>query len=82
MRQKAVCAKVGFLHIAGKPTMVNTKSAWAAAAPAVSCQCAPASSKACALLLVRLQTCKVCPAFSKCPAMLRPMTPVPMNARE
>src|ERR1700694_4198610 len=62
--------------------MVKTKSACAAAAPAVSCQRAPASSSACARALVRLKTCRVWPALSRWPAMLRPMTPVPLKARE
>ena len=54
----------------------------AAAAPAVSCQCAPASSNGWALAFVRLNKCTEWPAFSRWPAMLRPMTPVPMNAIE
>src|SRR5262249_43983686 len=53
-----------------------------AAPPAVSCHCAPASTSDWAFSLVRLWTWSVWPALSKCPAMLRPMTPVPMKAIE
>ena len=51
-----------------------------AALPAESCHCAPASISGWALARVRLCTCNRWPALSKCPAMLRPITPVPMNA--
>src|ERR1035438_2418669 len=59
-----------------------TTSAAAAAEPADSCQCAPPSSRAWAFAFVLLKTCNVWPARCRCPAMLRPMTPVPMNAIE
>ena len=54
----------------------------AAAAPGVSCQWAPAARRLAAFSLVRLWTCSVWPALSRWPAMLRPMTPVPMKAME
>src|SRR6185312_6320758 len=60
--------------------MVTVTSAAAAAEPAESCHFAPASRSACAFSLVRLWTCRLWPAFCRWPAMLRPITPVPINA--
>ena len=64
----------------GKPSMVMTTAASAAAAPAESRHCAPDSRRGSALALVRLKTRTGWPAARRWPAMLRPMTPVPMKA--
>src|SRR5512137_1572419 len=62
--------------------MVIRTCAWAAAAPAEACHVAPASTRADAFSRVRLETWSEWPAFCRWPAMLRPITPVPMNAIE
>lgn len=60
--------------------MTQTASAPGTASCGLSAQHAPRRSSSSALLFVRLNTVRACPAASRCPAMAPPMTSVKIQA--
>ena len=64
----------------GSPTIAQATSAPSAASRGEAAHEAPASRSARARSGVRVWTTSGCPAASRCPAIERPMTPVPIQA--
>src|SRR5436190_15679501 len=63
----------------GKPTMANTTSEFSATALGEAAHLAPFARTDSAFSLRRLKTVAVKPADSRCPTMLDPITPVPIQ---